>query len=315
MPPWAMRSLLLPALLLLSCGDCSSNNSNQQAERSVHAVQDHPAYAPLHFPLAEEAGAEFQPFNTRLFQQAGEQDLKNRYSSTVMISLNAPMSGARCSGVLLGARLALTSGSCVCGGKRAASNEVACAARVYVKTIQYGETRGEPVMDMEIRPYMGTIRPHPELKFIQDERPSVVPGTADLAVVVLDTPVTPSPAEVLLGHEALQPGELITMVGYGYGDEVGQIFGHRYFRKNQITKLLPEGRALYEQQWPFLYNGFHGGPCFREEENGRWLVGIASLGTADELTVASTHFHQKWILAEIERVSGETTSGSEHRSP
>jgi hypothetical protein len=151
---------------------------------------------------------------------------------------------------------------------------------------------------MEVRPHVGTIRPHPEFK-----------RTTDLAVIVLETPITPSLTGALLGQGELQAGEPITMAGYGYGEEVGQIFGFRYFRKNRITKVLPEGKVLYEQQGPSLYNGYHGGPCFREDESGQWLVGIASLGTADELALSSTHFHRKWILAEIELASGTVVPG------
>jgi hypothetical protein len=305
MSPQTSRALVLPAMLLLGCGDCASNSLTHVAERSARAEREQPAYVPLHIPPEEQAGAESQPLNTRLFQVAGTVDFQNRYSSTVMISLDAPMKGARCSGVLLGPRTALTAGSCVCTRQKHGSDEPACAKRVYVTAIEYGEAYTESLADMGIRPQAGKVRPHPGFRLSASVNSSVGAGAVDLAVIVLDKPISPSPTGARFGRRDLQPGEFITMVGYGYGEEVGQIFGLRYFRKNQLTKVLPEGRALYEQQGPFLYHGYHGGPCFREDENGQWLVGIASKGSADGLALVSTYFHRDWILAEMDLTAGD----------
>ncbi|HLM44860.1 MAG TPA: hypothetical protein VK458_13390, partial [Myxococcaceae bacterium] len=74
---------MLPALLLLGCGDCASSTSSQATERSAQAERNQPAYVPLHILLEEQVGAASQPLNTRLFQTAGTVDFKNRYSSTV----------------------------------------------------------------------------------------------------------------------------------------------------------------------------------------------------------------------------------------
>lgn len=105
------------------------------------------------------------------------------------------------------------------------------------------------------------------------------------------------------------------MAGYGYGEEFGQIYGLRFFRKNHVTRFSSSsaGRIIYEQQGVFLYNGFKGGPCFREDERGTWLVGVASIGLDRELAFTSTRPYQEWVLAEIQRASEHSRSSSVFR--
>lgn len=61
---------------------------------------------------------------------------------------------------------------------------------------------------------------------------------------------------------------------------------------------------LYEQQGAFVYNGYTGGPCFREGESRRWLVGIASVGPDQQLSFTSTYFFRDWLRAELQRAAG-----------
>jgi hypothetical protein len=128
---------------------------------------------------------------------------------------------------------------------------------------------------------------------------------ADLALIVLEEPVEWELAQLPLREEEGQVGEQLHMAGYGYGTQWGQLYGMRFVRRDKITSAATAGggRVLYEQQGAFLYNGFHGGPCFYEDERGRWLVGIASVGTERELAFTSLLPYQGWLTAGMERAS------------
>ena len=104
--------------------------------------------------------------------------------------------------------------------------------------------------------------------------------------------------------------ETLVMAGYGDDERFRDIDGIRYFRRNKVTRTLEgvSGRVIYEQQGAFVYNGYTGGPCFREDKNQRWLVGIASAGSEQELSFTSTHFFRDWLRAELQRVASADTS-------
>jgi hypothetical protein len=88
---------------------------------------------------------------------------------------------------------------------------------------------------------------------------------------------------------------------------VGGFHGARYFRKNRVVDVNPAqgGRIHYEQQGAYAYNGFDGGPCFREEGQRRWLVGVASARAGGELACTSTILYRDWVLAESQRGEGQ----------
>jgi hypothetical protein len=97
-------------------------------------------------------GVEFGPANPRLRQLAGEMDVKNRYASTVMLSLKDSLELPDCSGILLTPRLALTAASCVCEMEPQTTSDrqnrprvdaSSCTKRVFVTTVVYGDV-GDP---------------------------------------------------------------------------------------------------------------------------------------------------------------------------
>jgi hypothetical protein len=263
-----------------------------------------------------------------LLRFAGEMDVKNRYASTVMLSLKDPMALPDCSGLLLAPRLVLTAGSCVCGlstvppqggdgGSRAAASS--CEERILVTAIVYGQVgnpkRKELTTDMQFHTVAGTVRPHPELELILGKRGGLVGSRADLAVILLDEPMDEEWTEVALARNEVQKGESLIMAGYGHDELVGGCHGVRYFRRNKVLEVRSSkgDRILYEQQGAAAYNGYDGGPCLREEGERRELVGVASARAQGELVCTSTTAHRDWLLTELRRAQGHKDGGPSGR--
>ncbi|MBN1203426.1 MAG: trypsin-like serine protease [Myxococcaceae bacterium] len=243
------------------------------------------------------------PINRRMYLQAGRPDFSNRYATTVMVTSKDPLEGAECSGLLVSPRVVLTAASCVCGNP----NGPACAEHAYASTIIYKEVIREDLADFRVRTYRGVVSPHPEFRLLRDGDGGVVSSQADLAMIVLEEPVELEFARHQLREEESKPGELLHMAGYGYGTQWGQLYGMRFVRRDKVTRTATSGggRVVYEQQGAFLYNGFHGGPCFHEDEGGRWLAGIVSVGAGRELAFTSLYPYQDWLKAGIQRARGE----------
>ncbi|WP_224244256.1 trypsin-like serine protease [Hyalangium gracile] len=232
-----------------------------------------------------------------MFRAAGEPDFKNRYASTVMITTGPPEASKTCSGVLLAPSLALTAAHCVCEPR------AECVATAYVTTVTYDPVKARIGTGGQTRVYEGVVLPHPELELLVDPTGQVVAGKANLALLQLDEPVEGLHSGFALTDTPAQSGELLVMAGYGRGGDVGSFYGLRYFRKNKVARASTPGgeRVLYEQQGTSLYNGFDGGPCFREEGPQRWLVGIATWGSDKELSFTDLSPYQDWLRAELSK--------------
>jgi hypothetical protein len=176
---------------------------------------------------------------------------------------------------------------------------------VFVTTVVTGAVLDmklkEDTTEMEFHTYRGVVRPHPRLQVVLDERQSVVTSDADLAVILLDEPVSGRILPARLAHAEAQVGESLFMAGYAHDARIGSggVYGVRYFRKNPVTRAAGNGRVLYRQQGPSLWDGYFGGPCFREDSAGQWLVGIASRSSGEELACTSTSFFRDWLEAEL----------------
>ncbi|WP_373691615.1 trypsin-like serine peptidase [Hyalangium versicolor] len=155
------------------------------------------------------------------------------------------------------------------------------------------------------RPLRGKVRVHPAFKIELNEQGAVLSTRADLALIILDSPEDESVESIPFAEKEAQENETLVMAGYGDDPRFRDEPGLRYFRHNKVTKVPgnSDGRILYEQQGAFVYNGYTGGPCFREDSGQRWLVGIASVGTELELTCTSTYFFRDWLRAEFQRVA------------
>jgi hypothetical protein len=244
-------------------------------------------------------------------------DIKSHYVSTVMLSLKDPRALPDCSGLLLDPWLVLTAASCVCAREvtaaASARDEVradvsSCVKRVFVTTVVYGEA-GHPkylelTTQMRFQTTEGLVRPHPDVELLLDKRGFVKMARADLAVIQLDEPFEEGKVQVPLAREEAREGERLIMAGFGHDAILGGFYGARYSRKNLVVDVQPPpgGRIVYQQQGTFTYRGFDGGPCFREEAGGRWLVGVAGARVDPELTCTSTLAYQDWLREELARV-------------
>jgi hypothetical protein len=255
--------------------------------------------------------------HTTLYQHAGTMDVENRYVATVMITAGSQVRAARCSGVLISPRVVLTAGSCLCEPRKNSTSSieeeplgtgVSCLKRAFP----------EYTAPMRFSSYEGAIFLHPEFKPHFEDSGPAKPGHADLAVIILDEAVKGVLPEVLMEQGELQPQESLIMAGYAddrNSRAVGGLYGVRYFRKNTVTQVLAseEGRALYQQHGPFIYNGYAGGPCFREDAHQRLLVGIASIGSDQELSFTSVSPFRDWLRSEVRRSATQTPPDSGQR--
>lgn len=133
-----LRALICRAsLLALALVGCK--NRSAEPPSAVAVVTDAGAL-PAEEPL---------PIKTSWLQYAGTLDVTNRYSATVTVETQDPMRAGvdgHCSGLLIGPRLVLTAGHCVCtthdaavGGSegRKTIDGSACASRPTVTTVSY----------------------------------------------------------------------------------------------------------------------------------------------------------------------------------
>jgi hypothetical protein len=176
-------------------------------------------------------------------------------------------------------------------------------------TAIYGEVLDrkfkEGTTQVALQTYEGEVRPHPEFELRLDERGSIVSGKADLAAILLDRPVGDGLAGIPLADIEAQRDEKLIMAGYARDSQqrFGGFMRVRYSRRNKVQRVSPGGWGRYEQQGPFLYNGYMGGPCIREDGNGRSLVGIASVDSDEQLSFTSAYTFREWVRAELRRVA------------
>ncbi|HYI00596.1 trypsin-like serine protease [Hyalangium sp.] len=325
---WVHLAILLPVFSalagLVGCHGCEKNEAGSpEAQRAAKIEESNPRLidVEIDLPIAqfpEGFRFEFGPADPEPWlQHAGIVDVADRYAAAVMIALKDSPTLVACSGVLVSPRLVLTAGSCVCAQSHSESAVTSgnalvsssCAERVSVTTVVYGGNSGPEAQGEQLwlRTYEGSVRAHPDLQFWVDPRGHLRSRRADLAAISLNEPVPEQLAKVLLSGSEVRQGEALIMAGYGHDQILGGDFGTRYYRKNTATRAPQEDddKLHYEQEGAYVYDGFAGGPCFREERGGQWLVGIAGVGSDAALTCTSTFIHREWLRAEIQRARRE----------
>ena len=149
--------------------------------------------------------------------------------------------------------------------------------------------------------HRGRVRPHPALEVRLDARGTLLSSHADLAAILLDTPVPAGFRPAVLTKTPAVPGDTLTRVGFGYDETLEALDGRRLVHESKVLKALTPagGRFLLEDPDGHIFRGDDGGPCFRETRSAPELVGISTTGLGQKSTMTSLSAYRGWLRDEL----------------
>lgn len=150
----------------------------------------------------------------------------------------------------------------------------------------------------------GHVRPHPQLDVRLDVEGGVLSSHADLAVIVLDTPVPVGFRPVPVSRRKVSSEEDIVMAGFAYSEELGLLHDTRLIHSSKVIAPTDSTGERFQLQPPTagLFRGDSGGPCLREGPGGPLLIGISTTGLGHEPTMTALQGFRGWLTEEIQRI-------------
>lgn len=275
-------------LALLAASGCAGTTPAGESPPGPH-LEPRPSPTPMRFMILNAEG----------------EDVDNRYLSTLVVGKHPEV----CSGVLVHPHLVLTAAHCVClprqGQKRL--DRTACAKSTEVTSLLY--VRKNAGWELVLQTLQGVVRPHENFAALLDDDMSVLGATSDLAVVLLEKPMENVPLGFQLTSSAVEIDDELVVVGYGNTKvEQKEPEVRRFFGRNTITQKSHSNLTnmkdkdivfAFERRGTHVFPGDSGGPCFREDGQGRWLVGIVSQGNGNLSRFTSLHPHLLWLKDQI----------------